>query len=174
MALDPRERFGRSRKRNQSCASLVQAWSDLAVHVSQWLRAIQSEKRMSRAHSTVRYASRVTGVDFEKYLVWGGIAAAIYFVVWPVLKSAIAVKGAVDAGINTARDALSSGLYRVFGPEEKFGPELTYTVRFPDGNHSLDPAIVAADGTFSRNGKRYRLLIDKRIVSGINKTAFPL
>jgi hypothetical protein len=129
---------------------------------------------MSRAHSTVRYASRVTGVDFEKYLVWGGIAAAIYFVVWPVLKTAISVKGAVDAGITTARDALASGLYRVFGPEENFGGELFYTVRFPDGNHAIDAAIVTPDATFSWNGKRYRLLIDKRTVSGINKTAFPL
>ena len=129
---------------------------------------------MSRVSSTVRYASRVTGVDFEKYLVWGGIAAAIYFVVWPVLKTAISVKGAVDAGITTARDALASGLYRVFGTAENFGSDIYYTVKFPDGNHALDPSIVSSDGTFTRAGKRYRLLIDTRVVSGNNKTAFPL
>jgi len=129
---------------------------------------------MSRAHSTVRYASRVTGVPFEKYLVWGGIAAAIYFVVWPVLKTAISVKGAVDAGITTARDALASGLYRVFGPEEKFGSDRNSIITFPDGKrHSIPAEAISSDGVFvnrwasdgspysyAGDGKTYRVLIN--------------
>lgn len=128
----------------------------------------KGERSVRRARSAVGYASRATGVDFEKYLVWGGIAAAIYFVVWPVLKTAISVKGAVDAGITSASNALASGLYKLFGPEEKFAG-MTYNTLFPDGSHHMVPEErVSSSGIFVNSnlspnykgdGNTYRMLV---------------
>lgn len=129
---------------------------------------------MSRAHSSVRYASRVTGVDFERYLVWGAVAAAVYFVVWPVLKTAISIKGAVSDTMDSAQNALASGLYRVFGPEEKFGSDRNSIVTFPDGKrHSIPAEAISSTGIFvnkwasdgspysyAGDGKTYRVLIN--------------
>lgn len=138
---------------------------------------------MKRYKSTVRYASEVTGVNFEKWLVWGAIGAAVYFVVWPAVKGALALKQGVDMAIDTARDALSSGLYRLFGPEDKTSSTY-YTVLFPDGNYKTVPAgAVGSDGVFFNknlsplnpgDGKKYRLVIDKRQTTGRNKSAFPV
>lgn len=143
------------------------------------------------AKSAVRYASNTTGVNLEKYLVWGAILAGGYFIVWPALQAAFAVKKAAGAVIDTAaaaietsRDALSSGLYAIFGPNLKYDP-VSYTVRFPDGkSHSVPSRSVKSDGTFvnknlsptySGDGRAYRIVIDKRVPAGqTNKTAFPL
>lgn len=135
------------------------------------------------ASKHVAYASRVTGVNFEKILVWGGVALAVYFVVWPALSTLFLIKDAAGAAIQTSRDALASGLYAVFGPTLK-NESLFYSVRFPDGQiHSVPSMAVASDGSFTNanltpsyagDGKRYRMLIDTRVKSGNNKTALPL
>ncbi len=51
----------------------------------------------------------------------------------------------------------------------------TYKVQMPDGSYiALDSRTVKADGSFLRNNVRYRMAVDKSIVSGVNKFAVKL
>lgn len=91
--------------------------------------------------------------------------------------------GALKDTLRTAGEAIGSGLFDLFHPDQ-VGEMLFYKVRFPDGQfHSVPSRAVRPDGTFlNRNlapnyagdGKVYRLLIDKRITVGENKTALPV
>lgn len=122
------------------------------------------------AKSTVRYASSVTGVNFEKYLVWGAIGAGVYFVAWPALKGLFTLKAGVDAVIDTSRDALASGLYAIWGPAIDLHP-IDHLVTFPNGQrHAVPAGVVKSDGTFinknlssnyAGDGRAYRILRDK-------------
>jgi hypothetical protein len=88
----------------------------------------------------------------------------------------------IAGGFRNAGEALGSKLFDLFHPNP-VGETLYYTVEFPDGRrHSIPSGTVNADGVFTwvgnsvqqGDGRRYRLLIDKRITSGVNKKAFPL
>lgn len=138
---------------------------------------------MSRTRSVIDYASRSTGVNFDKWLTWAAIAGALYLG-YKTYSAVSAVTGAVGAGVKTARDALASGLYRVFGPTETFNDDYILA-RFPDGkNHAIptsriDPATQTfvnhgLSPSYPGDGKTYKLLVDKRQTTGVNKTAFPL
>ena len=60
---------------------------------------------------------------------------------------------AVDATYSSARDAVASGLFALFGPEDKSGPNLFYTVTFPDGaRHAVGADRVDAQGIFTWAG----------------------
>lgn len=136
---------------------------------------------MKRYTQTVRYASRHTGVNFEKILTWGAIGVGVYLALeaFGLLKSAA---GAVVTGYTSARDAVASGLYTWFGPEEKFGSNVDYIVRFPDGKfHAVPESAVSDQGVFrnsnlsmnySGDGGTYQLVVQK--TNRGNKVAFPL
>lgn len=93
-------------------------------------------------------------------------------------------------GLRTFGEAIGSGLYDLFHKNQA-GELLFYNVRFADSGkqHAVASGTVSQDGIFmwpqvtnARTGKveypsgakRYRLLVDKNISFGVNKTAFPL
>lgn len=81
-------------------------------------------------------------------------------------------KGARDA-LTDAGSALGSGLFDLFHKDQA-GESLFYTVTFQGGaKHAIASRAVDANGFFNYAGKRFRLLIDRSIVSGNNKFAFP-
>lgn len=64
--------------------------------------------------------------------------------------------------LNSLQDALSSGLYELFGPDENFGDSLFYNIGFPDGTrHAIGASLVDAQGKFQYNGVWYRMLKGK-------------
>lgn len=129
---------------------------------------------MSKAGSVVRYASRTTGVNFEKILTWGAIGVGLYLALetFGLLKS---VASAGATAYTSARDAVASGLYNWFGPEEKFGDNTFFTVTFPNGQrHSIPKSSVSNQGVFRNqftsdgspysyagDGKTYQLVVEK-------------
>jgi len=131
---------------------------------------------MSRAIKTIRYASRQTGVNFEKILTWGAIGVGLYL----GLQVLGLVKGAKDA-LATAGGAIGSGLYSILHPNE-LGEMQFHVALFPDGvRHSIPSSAVSpGNGTFTNywpsnplyrgDGKRYKLVRDDKGV----KRAIPL
>lgn len=136
---------------------------------------------MSKAGNAVRYASRTTGVNFEKWLTWGAIGVGLYLALetFGLLKS---VAGGAATAYNSARDAVASGLYDWFGPAEEFGDDFFYTVKFPDGQfHAVPASFVSAQGVFrnsnlspnySGDGRTYQIVVQK--TNRGNKIAVPL
>lgn len=120
---------------------------------------------MSRYLSTVRYASRTTGVNFEKILTWGAIGVGLYL--------ALKVVGIIEATgsvLKSSGEAIGSGLFDFFH-RDQVGEMTFYTVMFPDGQkHTVPSRAVDSNGFFvNRNlspnyagdGKRYRILVRK-------------
>jgi hypothetical protein len=120
---------------------------------------------MSRALKTVRYASRTTGVNFEKILTWGAIGAGLYLA-FKVLGLVNSSKDALAA----AGGAIGSGLYDLFH-RDPLGETTFYVVTFPDGaNHSIPSRSIDNAGLFKNSGngvnyfgdgKTYRIMIRK-------------
>lgn len=89
----------------------------------------------------------------------------------------------VSRVFTTAGEAIGSGLFDLFHPDQ-VGEMLFYKAKFPDGKfHAIPSRAVNADGIFlNRNlapnyagdGRKYRLLVDKSISVGENKTAVPV
>lgn len=120
---------------------------------------------MSRYLSTVRYASRTTGVNFEKILTWGAIGVGLYL--------ALKVVGIIEATgsvLKTSGEAIGSGLFDFFH-RDQVGEMLFYTVMFPNGQkHAVPSRAVSRDGlfrnsnlssTYAGDGKMYRILVRK-------------
>lgn len=82
--------------------------------------------------------------------------------------------GKARDGLTTVGEKIGSGLYEFFNPDP-LRDQLFLAVRFPDGSaRSVSADLVDQNGFFTfTDGKRYRILIDKRVTSGINKTAVP-
>lgn len=129
---------------------------------------------MSRALRTVQYASRTTGVDFEKWLTWAAIGGVAYL----LYKTISTVRAAGEVLTNTG-SAIGEKVFDLFN--KAYEPGTSYTVRFPDGkNHAVPANVVSQTGEFvNRNlaptypgdGKRYRIMIDSSVKSGVNKRA---
>lgn len=125
---------------------------------------------MSRYLKTVRYASRTTGVNFEKILTWGAIGAGLYItlqILGFLKKGGEAAGAAYDAAVNATSDALTT----VFGPADKWSAMgVGYTVKFPNGqSHFVQSnAVSPSTGIFTNSwpdavsykgdGMRYRLM----------------
>lgn len=108
-----------------------------------------------RIHSAVRYASRSTGVDFDKWITWGLIAGGIY-VVYQVVTT-IKATGEV---LGNAGSAIGTGLYDFFH-RDPLGESVYYTVTFPDGSrHSIPSRSVDNGGLFRNTGNGLNYLGD--------------
>lgn len=89
----------------------------------------------------------------------------------------------VSRALTSAGEAIGSGLFDLFHPDQ-VGETLFYKAKFPDGKfHSVPSRAVNADGIFLNknlapnypgDGRKYRLLVDRSITVGENKTAVPL
>lgn len=120
---------------------------------------------MSKAVAAVRYASRTTGVNFEKILTWAAIAGVAY-----VAYKAVTLTAAVSDALASVGSAVGSGLYDFFH-RDQVGETLFYTVRFPDGvKHSIPSRSVDNAGLFKNtgngtnytgDGKLYRIVRQK-------------
>src|SRR3990172_8060305 len=89
-------------------------------------------KHIAKVGGAVRYASRTTGVDFEKWLTWAAVAGVAYvgYQVYSTVKGATDV---VSGALNSLGSALGTGLYELFHPGEGTKYSLQYRVKFPDG-----------------------------------------
>ncbi len=135
----------------------------------------RARRLASGAGSAVRYASRTTGVNFEKYLTWGAIIGVGY-----VALKALGFIGSVKSGLNEFGSAVGTTLYDWFHPNE-VGEKLFYIVRFPDGQfHSVPSLTVANDGTFTNkgtpplyigDGKVYRIAIGTTVFKNPNNAS---
>lgn len=116
------------------------------------------------AGSAVRYASRTTGVNFEKYLVWGAIGGIAY-----LLYKTYSVGAAISDAATKTGEAIGSGLFELIrGAEVRRALAPNLIVSFPDGQfHQVPTVKVDDDGRFvNRNlapnyagdGKRYQLV----------------
>lgn len=117
----------------------------------------------SRAGSAVRYASRTTGVDFEKILTWvaiGGVAYIVY--------KTLSIGSSIKSGLNEAGSAIGLTLYDwIHGENAGIGETTFYSVYFPDGKfHAVPSLSVDSMGVFKNNintpnykgdGKVYRI-----------------
>lgn len=125
----------------------------------------RARKVASAAGGAVRYASRTTGVNFEKYLTWAAIGGIGYL----VLKTIGLFKSASDV-LTSAGSAAGGAVYEWLHPNA-VGETIFYTARFPDGSfHTVPSLSVASDGTFTNkgspplyvgDGKVYRLAVSK-------------
>lgn len=110
-----------------------------------------------KALGAVRYASRTTGVNLEKWLTWVALGGVAY-VVYQFVSTASAAKDA----LNSVGSAIGTGLYEVFHPSD--GQRVvspTISFRFPDGTVGAVEAVdVDKDGRFTyfRTGRRYQLM----------------
>lgn len=120
---------------------------------------------MSRTVASARYASSVTGFNFEKVMVWGVVVVGGY-AVFKTLSAINTVKGA----LNSVGSAIGSGLYEFFNGDTA-GEALFYSVYFPDGSrHAVPSKAVSKNGTFKNlnlspsyrgDGKTYRIVQSK-------------
>lgn len=95
------------------------------------------------------------GVCFVAYRAWRALSAAGEAAAWAAGK----------AGEKTAN------AFEWFFPFD-IGETLFYNVQFPDGaSHAVPSRSVSALGRFTYSGVNYRLVVDRRIKSGINKFA---
>jgi hypothetical protein len=124
---------------------------------------------VSKYLSTVRYAGAQTGVNFEKILTWGAIFGGL-FLAYKVYSGVKAVTDAAGNAINTVGSAIGSGLFRMFGPEDR--TDSTYYMPvFPDGkSHAVPASRVNAAGRFTNSnltpnypgdGRLYQLVLRK-------------
>jgi len=120
---------------------------------------------VSRYTDTVRYASRTTGVNFEKILTWGAIGVGLYL--------GLKVVGLIeDTGsvLKSSGEAIGSGLFDFFHPDAA-GETLYYNVMFPNGQrHAVPSRAVDSNGIFRNSnlspnyagdGLRYRIMVRK-------------
>ena len=103
------------------------------------------------------------GINIERVAIAGAIIVGGYVLLQALgfLKKAATTAGqaaqtvvqAAEFAYTSARDALSSGFYSLFGPDENFGPDTYYTVNFPDGSrHAIGADQVSANGQFTWTG----------------------
>lgn len=125
--------------------------------------------------ATLEFSANPEGfsMNTKNLAIIAGAGVALYLLA-KVFAVGAKVTEAAGVAYDNSRAALAGGLYRLFGPAERFGDDLYYTVKFSDGNHAVPSSAVNADGYFSRDGKNYRLLIDTRITSGVNKVGVPV
>jgi len=102
-------------------------------------------------------------LNLNTVVVAGAVIAASY-VIYQIFSTAqkgfstvqSAAGAVVDAAGNaytSARDAVASGLYALFGPEDRSGPNTYYTITFPDGlRHAIGADVVDANGNFTWTG----------------------
>lgn len=117
-----------------------------------------------KALGAVRYASRTTGVDFEKILTWAAIGG-VAFVALKIWNTASAAKQA----LTEVGSKIGTGLYDwIHGENAGVGEMTFYAVRFPDGNFHAVPAgkVNPLTGEFVNkdlapsypgDGKKYRI-----------------
>lgn len=121
-------------------------------------------KYVAHAGSAVRYASRTTGVDFEKWLTWAAIGGLAYLG-YKVFAGVSAVKGA----LTSTGEAIGSGLFElIHGDEVRRALAPNLIVRFPDDQlHQVPSVAVDSSGRFvNRNlapsypgdGRTYQLV----------------
>jgi hypothetical protein len=128
-----------------------------------------ARKALAMGGSAVRYASRTTGVNFEKLLTWGAIGGVAY-----LLYGIYSAGSGAKKALNSLGSALGTGLYEIFHPNA-VGEMLFYTVEFPDGQrHAVGSRDVDRSGRFTREGRRYQLVVEKGIKTGVNKFAVPV
>jgi hypothetical protein len=116
-----------------------------------------------KAVRTVRYASRQTGVDFEKWLTWGAVGVVGYLALQAIglVKSGVDAVSAAKGALNTAGGAIGRTVYDWFHPNQ-IGESVFYIVRFPDGFfHSVPSLSVDGQGVFKHkiDGKAYRIAV---------------
>ena len=105
------------------------------------------KKYLTHAGSAVRYASRTTGVDFEKWLTWAAIGGVAY-VVYSIYRKA------ADAG-DKASKAIADAYLRVTA-----GPVIEVLGRavLPNGvKVPLKDIVLKPDATFVYGMVGYRL-----------------
>lgn len=105
------------------------------------------------------YLRDAGGVNLEKIGVYIALGVGL-FLVWKIYSAA---KGAKDA-LNDAGGAIGRGLYDLFHPSA--GERLTspvYAVWYPPQSKffSVDSADVSDDGTFTKSGVKYRIVIPR-------------
>lgn len=112
------------------------------------------------------------GINFEKILFYGALIGAAYLL-FKTYRAGKAIAGAAGAAASAAGTAVAN-VYEWFVPFDT-GENLFYTVQFPDGTkHAIGSRTIASDGSFLYNNVRYRMAVDKSIVSGPNKFAVKL
>jgi hypothetical protein len=112
------------------------------------------------------------GINFEKVLFYGALIAGGYLLyrTWRVAQS---VKNAASWAAGKAGTSVANA-FEWFVPFDT-GENLYYAVEFPDGKrHAIPSRSLARDGSFLFNNVRYRMAVDKSIVSGVNKFAVKL
>jgi hypothetical protein len=112
------------------------------------------------------------GINFEKLIFYGAIVLLGYGIF-----KAYRFGSAVASGAKKAAEAAGYGAANAFEWFYPFdtGETQYWTVQFPGGaKHAIGSRSVSKDGTFSYNSTKYRLAVDKSIVSGVNKFAIPL
>lgn len=121
-------------------------------------------KYVSHAGSAVRYASRTTGVNFEKWLTWAAIGGVGYLA-YQIYSAGSATKGA----LNSLGSAIGSGLFElIHGDEVRRALAPNLIVRFPgDQLHQVPSVAVDSSGRFvnshlapnyAGDGRTYQLL----------------
>lgn len=99
-----------------------------------------------------------TGANGDNKFVWGAAALLAVALVYSLKQS----KKFIDNALQSPRDALASGLYRLFGPDEEFGDSLYYTIGFPDGSrHAIPSSSVQKNATFQYQNMWYQMLMGK-------------
>lgn len=122
------------------------------------------KKYLTHAGSAVRYASRTTGVDFEKWLTWAAIGGLAY-----LGYKAFSVASAVKGALTSTGEAIGSGLFElIHGDDVRRALAPNLIVRFPnDELHQVPSVAVDSSGRFvnrnlapsySGDGRTYQLL----------------
>lgn len=120
----------------------------------------RARKALAAGGSAVRYASRTTGFDFEKWLTWAAVAGVAY-VGYKIYSTVSGAADVVSGALNSTGSAIGSGLYDFFHPDQT-GEMLFYTVTFPNGErHAIGSREVDSSGRFTYNARRYQIVTKK-------------
>lgn len=69
---------------------------------------------------------------------------------WIIYRAISGISEVGQKALTSTREALASGLYRLFGPEERFGDDLFFNVGFPNGKrHAIGASLVDERGRFT-------------------------
>lgn len=127
---------------------------------------------LNKAGSAVRYASRTTGVDFEKWLTWGAIGGIAYLLI-----KGFQFGAAVKSGLNSAGEAIGSGLFEfVHGNDVKNALAPNLIVYFPNEGKMHQVPQVKLDNNagfvnanlapqYAGDGKAYQIVKAKTPIS---------
>jgi len=90
--------------------------------------------------------------SLQKTLVWGAVILGGGFLLYKLITPLLNAGKATVQALNTAGDAIGSGLYDLFNPPVDMAVTF-YAVTFPNGKkHAIDARIVFQDGTFTAPG----------------------